>query len=107
MAVEVRLPTVLRTHAGGASVVTRRRRDHRRGPGASWWPSTRAWPGQVVQEDGSLHKFVNIYVERRRRAVPRRAWTRRSPTGPRSRSCRPWPEAEPSLAWRCTRPSWS
>jgi molybdopterin synthase sulfur carrier subunit len=61
VAVEVRLPTVLRTHAGGASVV--------QVDGATVgevlaklvaeYP---ALAGQVVQEDGTLHKFVNIYV---------------------------------------------
>ncbi|HWE66825.1 MAG TPA: ubiquitin-like small modifier protein 1 [Acidimicrobiales bacterium] len=61
MAVEVRIPTVLRSHTGGASVVTvdgstisevlgKLVAEH---PGMA---------GQVVQEDGSLHKFVNIYV---------------------------------------------
>ena len=61
MAVEVRLPTVLRTHAAGSSVVTV--------DGATIgevlaklvaeYP---AMAGQVVQADGSLHKFVNIYL---------------------------------------------
>ena len=61
MAVEVRLPTVLRTHAGGASsvqltgailgdVLAKLVAEY---PGLA---------GQVVQDDGSLHKFVNIYV---------------------------------------------
>jgi molybdopterin converting factor small subunit len=61
VAVEVRIPTVLRSHTGGASVVTvdgstigevlgKLVAEH---PGMA---------GQVVQEDGSLHKFVNIYV---------------------------------------------
>ena len=61
MAVEVRLPTVLRTHAGGASsvqldgatvgeVLAKLVAEY---PGLS---------GQVVQDDGSLHKFVNVYV---------------------------------------------
>ena len=62
MAVEVRLPTVLRTHAGGASVVTvdgatvgevlsKLVAEH---PGMA---------GQVLTDDGTLHKFVNIYVD--------------------------------------------
>jgi molybdopterin converting factor small subunit len=61
VAVEVRLPTVLRTHAGGASsvqltgailgdVLAKLVAEY---PGLA---------GQVVQDDGSLHKFVNIYV---------------------------------------------
>ena len=61
MAVEVRLPTVLRTHAGGASTVQL--------SGATLGDvldklvaSYPGMAGQVVQEDGTLHKFVNIYV---------------------------------------------
>ena len=61
MAVEVRLPTVLRTHAGGASVVSV--------DGATVQEVlaklVAEYPGltgQVVQDDGSLHNFVNIYV---------------------------------------------
>lgn len=61
MAIEVRLPTVLRSHAGGESVVTvnggtisevlgQLVAEH---PGMA---------GQVVRADGSLHKFVNIYM---------------------------------------------
>jgi molybdopterin converting factor small subunit len=49
VAVEVRLPTVLRTHAGGASSVQ----------------LSGATLGDVLGKlvaDGSLHKFVNIYV---------------------------------------------
>jgi molybdopterin synthase sulfur carrier subunit len=60
VSVQVRLPTVLRPHAGGSatveaegetigqiveSLVTR-------------YP---AMAGQIVTEDGTLHKFVNIY----------------------------------------------
>src|SRR5277367_5183037 len=61
VAVEVRLPTVLRAHAAGASVVSV--------DGATigevlaklvvQYPGL---SGQVVQADGTLHKFVNIYV---------------------------------------------
>jgi molybdopterin synthase sulfur carrier subunit len=61
VAVEVRLPTVLRTHAGGASTVQL--------SGATLGDVldklVAEYPGmagQVVQEDGTLHKFVNIYV---------------------------------------------
>ena len=61
MAVEVRLPTVLRSQAAGSAVVSvdgatigevlsKLVADH---PGLS---------GQVISEDGSLNKFVNIYV---------------------------------------------
>ena len=61
MAVEVRLPTVLRTHAGGASVV----RVDGATVGEVLAKLVAEYPGlsgQVVQDDGSLHKFVNIYV---------------------------------------------
>ena len=61
MAVEVRLPTVLRTHAGGASVVT----VDGATVGEVLAKVVAEYPGlsgQVVQADGSLHKFVNIYV---------------------------------------------
>jgi MoaD family protein len=61
VAVEVRLPTVLRTHAGGASTVQLN--------GATLGDVldklVAEYPGmagQVVQEDGTLHKFVNIYL---------------------------------------------
>ena len=62
MAVEVRLPTVLRNQAGGASVVT----VDGGTVGEVLAKLVAEYPGlagQVVQADGSLHKFVNIYVD--------------------------------------------
>jgi molybdopterin synthase sulfur carrier subunit len=61
VAVEVRLPTVLRSHAGGASVVTvdGATIGEVLGKLVAEYPSM---SGQVLQDDGSLHKFVNIYV---------------------------------------------
>jgi sulfur-carrier protein len=61
VAVDVRLPTVLRSQAGGQSTVTVKAStigDVLRGlvsefPGMS---------GQLLNEDGSLHRFVNVYV---------------------------------------------
>lgn len=61
MTVEVRLPTILRQHAGGQSTVTADGATvaevladlQRRYPGTS---------GQVVTDSGELHKFVNVYV---------------------------------------------
>ena len=60
MPVEVRLPTILRPHVGGASTV--------KGEGAtvgelfeglvSRYPGLR---GQLVTENGDLHRFVNVY----------------------------------------------
>ena len=60
MPVEVRLPTILRQHAGGQASVRANgsRLDEvfedlvRQFPGLA---------GQVVTEDGTLHKFVNVY----------------------------------------------
>ena len=62
MAVEVRLPTVLRSHAAGASVVSvdGATIGEVLGKLVAEYPGM---AGQVVQEDGSLHKFVNIYVD--------------------------------------------
>jgi molybdopterin converting factor small subunit len=62
VAVEVRLPTVLRSQAGGASSVSV--------DGATigdvLGKLVAEYPGissQVFNLDGSLHKFVNIYVD--------------------------------------------
>jgi len=59
--VEVRLPTMLRSQAGGESTVTIEgktigevlRALIARHPGMA---------GQVLNADGSLHRFVNVYV---------------------------------------------
>jgi sulfur-carrier protein len=62
VAVEVRLPTVLRSQAGGASVVS----VDGGTVGEVLAKLVAEYPGlagQVVQADGSLHKFVNIYVD--------------------------------------------
>ncbi len=58
--VEVRLPTILRSHVGGASTLT--------GEGSTVgevfnglvakYPSLK---GQLVTEAGDLHRFVNVY----------------------------------------------
>jgi molybdopterin converting factor small subunit len=61
MAVEVRLPTLLRPHADGAASV------HADGAtvGEVFAALTAAYPGlsgQLVDESGTLHKFVNVYV---------------------------------------------
>ena len=60
MPVEVRLPTLLRPHAGGAVSVT--------ADGASvgdvFADLSARYPGlsdQLVDESGSIHKFVNVY----------------------------------------------
>lgn len=62
MSVQVNLPTVLRTHAGGVKTVSAEgdtvetvlRSLEAQYPGLV---------GQVIAEDGSLHKFVNVYVD--------------------------------------------
>ncbi len=60
MAVEVRLPTVLRQHAGGQASV----KAIGSTLGEVLEDLVRQFPGlagQVVTEDGNLHKFVNVY----------------------------------------------
>jgi sulfur-carrier protein len=59
--VEVRLPTVLRPHAGGRTIVP--------ASGATIGEVladlARSYPGmagQLLTEDGHLHRFVNVYV---------------------------------------------
>jgi len=58
--VEVRLPTVLRQHAGGQSSV----RANGGTIGEVFEDLVRQFPllaGQVITDDGALHKFVNVY----------------------------------------------
>jgi molybdopterin converting factor small subunit len=58
--VEVRLPTVLRQHAGGQSSV----RANGSTIGEVFDDIVRQFPllsGQVVTTEGALHKFVNVY----------------------------------------------
>ena len=61
MAVEIRLPTILRQHAGGQATVQAQGATL----GEVFEDLVRQFPnmaGKVVTEDGSLHKFVNVYV---------------------------------------------
>ena len=61
MPVEVRLPAVLRPAAGGQSTVT----VNGSTIGEVLQDLVGAYPsmaGQVLTEDGALHKFVNVYV---------------------------------------------
>jgi molybdopterin converting factor small subunit len=61
VSVQVNLPTVLRSHAGGVKSVTADgstvgqvlRQLEQQYPGLS---------GQVIDSDGHLHKFVNVYL---------------------------------------------
>jgi molybdopterin synthase sulfur carrier subunit len=60
--VDVRLPTVLRSHAGGKSTVTAEGATI----GEVLADLERQYPGiagQVLTEDGALHRFVNVYVQ--------------------------------------------
>ena len=61
MPIDVRLPTVLRQHAGGQATVQANGETLRDAVG----DLVRQFPGlagQVVTEDGTLHRFVNVYV---------------------------------------------
>ena len=60
MPVEVRLPTVLRQHAAGQSSV----KANGSTIGEVFEDLVRQFPllaNQVITDDGSLHKFVNVY----------------------------------------------
>ena len=60
MAVEVRLPTLLRPHADGASSVS----SDGATVGEVFAELTARYPGlagQLVDDQGGLHKFVNVY----------------------------------------------
>jgi molybdopterin synthase sulfur carrier subunit len=60
VAVEIRLPTVLRQHAGGQATV----KANGSTLGEALQDLTRQFPllkDQVITEDGTLHKFVNVY----------------------------------------------
>jgi sulfur-carrier protein len=62
VAVEVRLPTVLRSSAGGAAVVG----VDGATIGEVLSKLVAEYPGmagQVLTDQGSLHKFVNVYVD--------------------------------------------
>jgi molybdopterin synthase sulfur carrier subunit len=61
MTVEIRLPTLLRTHADGAATVSAAGAT----VGEVFAELVERHPGlkgQLVDESGSLHKFVNVYV---------------------------------------------
>ncbi|MBA2752247.1 MAG: MoaD family protein [Actinobacteria bacterium] len=61
MPFDVRLPTVLRQHAGGQATV----QANGDTLGDAVGDLVRQFPGlagQVVTEDGTLHRFVNVYV---------------------------------------------
>jgi sulfur-carrier protein len=60
MSVEVRLPTLLRPHAGGAAVLTAEGST----VGKVFSALIDRYPGlagSLVDDDGQLHRFVNVY----------------------------------------------
>ena len=60
MSVEVRLPAVLRQHAGGQASVNANGST----VGEVFEDLVRQFPllhGQLVTDDGAMHKFVNVY----------------------------------------------
>ena len=62
MPVDVRLPTVLRQYAGGQATVKANGETIRE----VFEDLVLQFPqlaGQVITEDGALHKFVNVYVD--------------------------------------------
>jgi len=61
VSVEVRLPTVLRSHAGGQTAVSANGTTI----GEVLADLAKTYPGmagQVLTDDGNLHRFVNVYV---------------------------------------------
>jgi sulfur-carrier protein len=60
MPVEVRLPTLLRPHAGGAATVTAEGAT----VGEVFHALVERYPGlagNLIGDDGQLHRFVNVY----------------------------------------------
>jgi molybdopterin synthase sulfur carrier subunit len=61
MGVQVKLPTLLREHAGGSAQV-----EGRRGTLREMFQDLESrFPGitqRIVTEDGGLHRFVNVYL---------------------------------------------
>ncbi len=62
MPVDVRLPTVLRQYAGGQSTV-KAQGDTVRAVFEDLVAQFPQLAGQVVTDEGALHKFVNVYVD--------------------------------------------
>ena len=61
MAVEIRLPTLLRVHASGSATVSAESGT----VGTAFAEMTDLYPGlsgQLVDSSGTLHRFVNVYV---------------------------------------------
>jgi molybdopterin synthase sulfur carrier subunit len=61
MAIEVKIPTILRTYTDGAKTVSAEGTDIE----SLFQNLDQAHPGlraRLITEDGSLHRFVNVYV---------------------------------------------
>ena len=63
MAVEIKLPTVLRAQADGAGVGGGRRGDRRRGVHRRSSSSSPGCAATCSTTTGGLHKFVNVYKD--------------------------------------------
>jgi molybdopterin converting factor small subunit len=61
VAIEIRLPNVLRQYAGGQATVNARG-DNLREALEDLVLQFPQLKGQVITDDGQLHKFVNVYV---------------------------------------------
>ncbi len=61
MAVEVRVPTILRQHTGGSKLV-QSSGSNLRELFANLDAEHPGLGGRLVAEDGALHRFVNVYV---------------------------------------------
>ena len=62
MAIEVRIPTILRTLHRRREDRRGRRRHPRRPARPTWTPSTPACAAGWSPSEGGLHRFVNVYV---------------------------------------------
>ncbi|CAM3382043.1 MoaD/ThiS family protein [Stackebrandtia soli] len=61
MSVEVRIPTILRQHTGGAKVVSADGTDLDQ-LFTNLDAAHTGLRGRIITDDGALHRFVNVYV---------------------------------------------
>ena len=62
MAIEVKIPTILRTYTGGEKSVEAQGRHARRRCIDDLDASHAGLKGRLITDDGALHRFVNVYV---------------------------------------------
>ena len=62
MSVTVRIPTILRTYTGGTAEVPGRGRHPRRGDRRRWRSNHPGIAARVLDDQGKLRRFVNVYV---------------------------------------------